>query len=85
VGIINIDNLLISQAGLRKYLRWATHYACECVPDGMVPSGEFGIVADDGSMRIIVPLVDADGAWSASGISPPFAAEGWMSAATEVN
>jgi len=51
----------------------------------MVPSGEFGIVADDGSMRIIVPLIDADGAWSASGISPPFAAEGWVSVATEVN
>ena len=75
--VISLDDLFITRGYLMRYLRWATQYATECIPDGMQPEGEFGLVAGDGTLRVIVPLVNEIGEWSASGIGPPCRPEWW--------
>jgi len=75
--VIGLGDLFISRRYMMRYLRWATTYADQYIPDGMQPDGEFGLVSGDGTLRVIVPLVDGDGHWAASGIGPPCRPEWW--------
>lgn len=83
--VIGLGDLFITRGYLMRYLRWATKYATECIPDGMQPEGEFGVVAWDGTLRVIVPLVDGDGNWAASGIGPPCRPDLWTSSDSVVH
>ena len=83
--VIGLGDLFITRGYLVRYLRWATLYATECIPDGMQPEGEFGVVAGDGTLRVVVPLVDGDGRWTASGIGPPCRPEWWAASNTTVH
>jgi hypothetical protein len=79
MAIIRIEGLLISRGYLTRYLRWAANYATHEVPDGWNPSGEFGVVGPDGSLLVVVGLVDERGVWVATGIGPRCRADGWTS------
>ncbi|NBR00935.1 MAG: hypothetical protein EBT79_07605 [Actinobacteria bacterium] len=83
--IIGIVGLRITRKYLNRYLRWATTYACDQIPDGFHPSGELGVVGADGSLLVVVPLVDDRGEWIATGIGPRCHADGWASDAGSVN
>jgi hypothetical protein len=83
--VIGLGDLFITRGYLVRYLRWATSYATDCIPDGMQPKGEFGVVAGDGTLRVVVPLVDGDGKWTASGIGPPCRPEWWAASNTTVH
>jgi len=73
---IGITNLHTSKSYLRRYLQWATSYADE-IPEGLVACKEFGVLWDDGTLRIVVPLENPDGVWVATGIGPLCHRESW--------
>jgi len=85
VTIIGIGELRITREYLDRYLRWATHYASNHIPDAWEPEGEFGVVGADGSLVVVVPLVDSGGDWIATGIGPKCHANGWASDAGSVH
>jgi len=77
VNVIGITNLMVWQGYLERYLAWAVQFATDGVPDEWSARMEFGVVMDDGSLIVVVPLVDVGGTWVASGIGPRCHADAW--------
>jgi|LauGreDrversion4_2_1035121.scaffolds.fasta_scaffold2554974_2 hypothetical protein len=74
--IVSTDDLRTAVPYLKMYLKWVSSYADD-VPDGLFQKGEFGVLRDNGWLRIVVPLVDGDGAWVATGMGPECRPEWW--------
>lgn len=76
--MIGLGELSVSREYLKQYLHWVWCYATEGIPEGLHPQGEFGVVSAEGTLRVIVPLLDEAGQWAASGIGPPCYFGGWI-------
>ena len=82
---IGSADILVAKAYLKEYLRWVIIFVEHHLPDELNPKQEFGVVSDNGALRMVVPLTDTTGDWVATGLGPVCRPEWWEKPCDVVN